>query len=371
MVSASQRWRLVAIVLLLAAISFYAQLDFVGGLRRRTVASSHVFAPTELALQLDCATINDAVVVDASDTGGVVATTTKLGHKMYVAAGEDIVSRFIRERGEWHPKLTAGILKLMSAAPPTSDALFVDVGANIGWFTTAVAAAGHRVVAFEPFTENVALLQRSLCAAGDAAAARVRVIKLGLAERVRRCNVLVHSINRHNGMTQCYDDDSPAAAAAATTAPPPRGHEIVDTMRMQRLDDVIREAVWVLKVDVEGFEPAVFSGADALFADGFPPAYIVCELNVPQLTSRWPRERIVDFVQSFLRRGYDAYLVGGRCLKANSRLKLPHRFTRGNVGNTLVGDSNLHPRAICELYMRHVATTTGFHGLLDAVDVNA
>ena len=34
------------------------------------------------------------------------------------------------------------------------NGLLLDIGANIGWFTLNAAAAGHQVVAFEPFAQQ-------------------------------------------------------------------------------------------------------------------------------------------------------------------------------------------------------------------------
>ena len=45
-------------------------------------------------------------------------------------------------------------------------ALFVDVGANLGFFSVYAAVRGARVVAFEPLLANAALLNASLCLNG-------------------------------------------------------------------------------------------------------------------------------------------------------------------------------------------------------------
>lgn len=41
--------------------------------------------------------------------------------------------------------------------------LFVDVGANVGWFTLYVASRGYDVAAFEGMRSNVNLIRSSLC----------------------------------------------------------------------------------------------------------------------------------------------------------------------------------------------------------------
>ena len=48
-------------------------------------------------------------------------------------------------------------------ALPPSDVYFVDIGANVGWFTHNVAAMGYSVVAFEPTTPNALAIRQTMC----------------------------------------------------------------------------------------------------------------------------------------------------------------------------------------------------------------
>ena len=54
------------------------------------------------------------------------------------------------------------MLDVMSAVAPGSNATFLDVGANIGFHSLGLAAAGYRVAAVEPLQNNVDLLKKSL-----------------------------------------------------------------------------------------------------------------------------------------------------------------------------------------------------------------
>ena len=62
-------------------------------------------------------------------------------------------------RRVWEKHVTK-FLKLHLTAH--SDALFVDVGANIGYFTLFAAALGRNVVAFEPVRENLRRLKKGV-----------------------------------------------------------------------------------------------------------------------------------------------------------------------------------------------------------------
>ena len=52
---------------------------------------------------------------------------------------------------------------LQDRALPPSDVYFVDIGANVGWFTHNVAAMGYSVVAFEPTTPNALAIRQTMC----------------------------------------------------------------------------------------------------------------------------------------------------------------------------------------------------------------
>lgn len=87
------------------------------------------------------------------------------------------ISRQLRERGIWEPFET----ELVRAALPPGG-VFVDVGANLGYFTVlaadSVGEAG-RVFAFEPDPDNARLLRTNVRRNGFEA--RVAVVEAGLA----------------------------------------------------------------------------------------------------------------------------------------------------------------------------------------------
>jgi len=75
------------------------------------------------------------------------------------------ISGQIVRTGTWEAEKTYRILSLMKEATASSSrdhVVFLDVGANLGWYTTSVAAQGINVIAIEPSSLNTDLLQASL-----------------------------------------------------------------------------------------------------------------------------------------------------------------------------------------------------------------
>lgn len=73
--------------------------------------------------------------------------------QMYVYSSSDIVSQSLLQAGTWESKDMSEIewaMKQHQVAPGAhTTGLFVDVGANIGWFTINMASRGYRVAAVE------------------------------------------------------------------------------------------------------------------------------------------------------------------------------------------------------------------------------
>jgi FkbM family methyltransferase len=152
------------------------------------------------------------------------------------------VSRRIREEGIWEPYETSLVL----AALQPGD-VFVDVGANIGYFPVIAAdrvGPRGRVLAFEPDPENYRLLNENL-ELNDCRKV-VTAFEAGLADRNAAGQLFLSEDNA--------GDHRIFAAGGARRKLPVKLYNGSDFLRhrLQRLD--------LLKVDVQGAEYAVMAG---------------------------------------------------------------------------------------------------------------
>ena len=88
------------------------------------------------------------------------------GFTVFVTAGDLEVGAGLRQTGSYEPHVTKELTTILA-----ESAVFVDVGANIGYFAMLAAArvgATGRVIAFEPNPQNCALIRRSIAANGFA-----------------------------------------------------------------------------------------------------------------------------------------------------------------------------------------------------------
>jgi len=158
----------------------------------------------------------------------------------------DVIGRHIAKYGVHEPLITRWIDEFLGAAP---RGIVIDIGANLGWH--ALHAARHRnvemVVAFEPHPFNTWLIERNLAENGiDNVLVDARAVGAapGIARlhRYKSSNFGRHSIAVDHGFgsrqVPMTDLDGALEAAGLGSGP-----------------------ISLIKIDVEGYEPAVIAGA--------------------------------------------------------------------------------------------------------------
>lgn len=162
---------------------------------------------------------------------------------------DSIIALHVVQRGEFHDWDTAKFITEFLREGDT----FVDVGANIGLYTLPAAAKKARVVAVEPSAKNRGRLEENLALNG-LTSVKIEACALGEIE----------------GEMAFCDDDALAHVELAGNGP---------KVPVRRLDAILPEGeISLLKVDVEGFELAVFQGAEKAMRAGSLPV-ILFEMN--------------------------------------------------------------------------------------------
>ena len=210
---------------------------------------------------------------------------------MAVRADSDLVSHELLTRGHWEIQQPATLLEQAGAsgsALPTSGT-FLDIGANLGFYTLLFAHYGYDVLAVEPMLLNRLAIETSLCL-NPALARRVSLVPLALSTaghvaRVR-CVVRADDRNAGNGKLTCSAAER-CAVRPKTAAPDSAAHAtICESVRLSTLDELLRQhaarlsalPLVAVKLDVEGFECNVLEGGPALF-ETHRPHVLVAEAN--------------------------------------------------------------------------------------------
>jgi FkbM family methyltransferase len=164
--------------------------------------------------------------------------------KLWVDLSDAFVSTAVL-CGQYEPAETEFILSRLSPGDT-----FVDIGANLGWFTILAAdkvGPNGRVFAFEPRSQTADLLERSI--ADNGFGDRCMVIRAALGDRPGSCHLLSRGGNNPGGSHLLPGGDGGLEGRT----------EVVDVVT---LDSVMGGVgCGLVKMDVEGAEAMVLRGA--------------------------------------------------------------------------------------------------------------
>jgi len=218
----------------------------------------------------------------------------QVGGAVIAVDPEDYIGWAVFRTGSYEPASLALALKIMSAEP----GLFVDVGANFGWYTCAVASiAGTNVIGIEPDPENCAAL-------------RANIDRNGL----RNVVVFHGAVGAQPGLLpmarRSPGNSGTVAVAAGRPAPGSGGYWAGSTTLQNLLKALVQPPARpvLIKIDVEGFEPEVLGGLD--FVGPFRPKNILIECDRALGTAAWGSYE--KFAAFFTQRGYEVLDVTGR-----------------------------------------------------------
>jgi len=162
-----------------------------------------------------------------------------------------------------HPKMTTGHYELeetavIEAALADADA-FIDVGANIGYYSCLARSRGVPVVAFEPSATALRFLYANL-----------------LANELRDVEVLPVGISDHVELAVLYGTGGTASLVPGWSRASRDYAAVIPTTTLDRvlagrfIDDKL-----LIKIDIEGAEHAMLAGATQTMARAIAPTWFV------------------------------------------------------------------------------------------------
>jgi len=203
----------------------------------------------------------------------------------------DLIQMYLWLFGVWEPELT----DFISAGLKSGDG-FLDVGANVGYFSVLAArSVGHdgRVIAVEPSPNVFALLEET--------------IRLNAPECAVQC--INAAAARDVGSLAVYA--GPSHNVGLTTTVAERGFELEGVVASAPLDTLVppedRAQLRMIKIDVEGREPDVLQGMSDVVRGSRDDLEILVELS-PNWWSD-PALTVPDLLQPFIAAGFNVYEI--------------------------------------------------------------
>jgi len=162
-------------------------------------------------------------------------TKTRYSKKFNYYSTDEVIGRSLELYGEYGQDEVNFLISILN-----QFSIVYDIGANIGYHTTAFASVARKVYAFEPNPHNYALLTMNTMDKKN-----VRLLNCAVGEKIGtiNCSDYDPSIPGNFGMMHVGGDgaDTPVVMLS------------IDEMNLQKPD--------VIKIDVEGAEYGVFKGA--------------------------------------------------------------------------------------------------------------
>lgn len=174
--------------------------------------------------------------------------------------GDVFVSRAIEDWSSWEASNTALLVNMLR-----SPADFVDIGANIGWFTLVAAhvlARGGQVHSFEPDPAHLSKLRVNVSANH---LDNVTINDCALADRTGEATLYLNEVNRGDNSLLPNSDRS--------------GSTSVQVRRLDEYEGLSRARPLVVKLDVQGSEIDVLNGARTLLTSYPEEIVLFCEVS--------------------------------------------------------------------------------------------
>ena len=218
------------------------------------------------------------------DHVGLIVTAT--GKRMYVDTLDTTLAPHLILDGYWEQWLSTFI---RSTLAPGS--VFLDVGANVGWYTLLALEQGAYVHAFEPNPRIHALLSRTLTL-NNFLPGTVKTHQLALLDL---SGTLTFVCPKHWGGNGRVRLDAPQAEM--------RGTDQLDEFPVvtRSLDSLQLGAVDYIKIDAEGAESLILRGAERTLRENLGVRLLVEHhaLEAEYETITWLREEL-DFQLSYV-----------------------------------------------------------------------
>jgi FkbM family methyltransferase len=191
---------------------------------------------------------------DGHDQPQTEVVVTCEGFRMHVDPSDYAVGHTIARTGSYEPEVSTVLREILRPG-----GTFVDVGANLGWFSllgASLVGPSGRVIAIEPNPLNVALLQDS---AKDNGFRNIEAATVAVAAQPGAV---------------ALDTDGSNGRMILVDGPPVQPIEASFVVAARPLDDVLAGSgvtrVDAMKIDVEGAEPLVLRGAGKTITEHRP-----------------------------------------------------------------------------------------------------
>jgi FkbM family methyltransferase len=228
----------------------------------------------------------------------------KLRYPFYIQLHyhNDYISNVLQKYNHWEPRITELFIEIFELG----NGIFLDIGANIGYYSLLAAKLNKNVIAFEPLADNYKIFAES--------------IKKNKFDK--QIKILPYAIGNKSyetvTMTINYDN---MGASKISNLNNYKYKSMSNFVKQMRLDDITEiknlkpyapnssnsdEQILLIKIDVEGYEPYVIESGFNLIANLYIP-FLLIEITP---TNEENTNKYAEMILNLTKLGYLVFDIG-------------------------------------------------------------
>ena len=225
-----------------------------------------------------------------------------LSYQMYAYKNYDRMSNLIIKKGYYEPKQMSQILDALTFYGKTKnivnnkDIFILDLGGNIGQYTSFLGKHGYSILTFEASPRNYYILNKNYCINNNNS--NIILINRGVSNQEKICNYFTHIESIGNGILLCDENKNNIEVKEYHFT---KTFEVKLTKLSNFLPYLSDKNLALIKIDIEGNEGKVIEDGIELI-NKFHIPYIFSEYNTKLLKRHGTDPK--KYLQYFTTNGY-------------------------------------------------------------------
>ncbi|XP_045197330.2 uncharacterized protein LOC123552024 [Mercenaria mercenaria] len=208
---------------------------------------------------------------------------------------DNVISGIIHRTGQWEPLMTQTLYNVLKQ---DRNITFIDIGANIGYYSLLAASVGKAVVSVEPWDQNIEKLRNS-------------IRKNKFEDKITILNNAVSNDRRVIHINRPYKDNPGATRLLSDATVTGPNVFSAATITVNDLANYIHTKDIVIKIDIEGNECRALETSNEIF-NKFNVLFISMEWVVMKkyendIGTPCPRENIDQMVKMLTKRNFEPF----------------------------------------------------------------
>lgn len=192
-----------------------------------------------------------------------------VNYKMYLPNSQtNLIERIITHtKKPYEYEMLKSMARQLNRVDPSKNTAVLDVGMNLGNHALFFAALGYRVIGIEANPKMSEIAKKSIQINGFDNL--IKVIECGVSDKNEICHFDCEIPENFGGMSMAKSHEENATGGGAAN--------LSNSLSVQccLIDDLnINEKISLIKMDIEGMEPAALRGAKKLIAKNTPLIYL-------------------------------------------------------------------------------------------------